>query len=81
MRCCFSQILTGVNSFKFWFVDYDQLGRQISRLDRLPNGNTTAYSWLWDTRQQGQLNSRTGNGFTEEYFYDGFSRLSRQVVT
>jgi RHS repeat-associated protein len=73
------QGVSGIEKSITW--DYDQLGRQISRLDRLPNGSTTAYSWLWDTRQQGQLTSRTGNGFTEEYHYDGFSRLSRQVVT
>ncbi len=61
--------------------DYDKLGRQTSRIDKPASGSTVPYSWVWDTKQQGQLSYRTGNGFLEEYFYDGFSRLSRQTVT
>lgn len=66
---------------KYITYDYDKLGRQTSRIDRPASGSAVSYSWVWDTKQQGQLSYRTGNGFHEEYFYDGFSRLSRQVVT
>lgn len=65
---------------KYITYDYDKLGRQIGRVDKPASGNTVSYSWVWDTRQQGQLSSRSGNGFSEEYFYDGFSRLSRQIT-
>ncbi len=61
--------------------DYDKLGRQTSRIDKPASGSTVSYSWVWDTKQQGQLSTRSGNGFHEEYFYDGFSRVSRQIVT
>jgi RHS repeat-associated protein len=60
---------------------YDKLGRQTNRTDKPASGSTVSYAWVWDTRQQGQLTSRSGNGFTENYYYDGFSRLSRNVVT
>ncbi len=66
---------------KYITYDYDKLGRQISRIDTPAIGNSIPYTWVWDTRQQGQLTSRSGNGFHEEYFYDGFFRLSRQIVT
>lgn len=66
---------------KYITYDYDKLGRQISRVDQPASGSSISYSWVWDTKQQGQLSYRSGNGFQEEYFYDGFSRLSRQIVT
>jgi len=66
---------------KYITYDYDKLGRQIGRVDTPASGSPISYTWFWDTKQLGKLSYRTGNGFNEEYFYDGFSRLSRQVVT
>ncbi len=66
---------------KYITYGYDKLGRQVTRTDKPASGSTVSYSWVWDTKQQGQLSSRSGNGFSEEYFYDGFSRLSRQIVS
>lgn len=60
---------------------YDQLGRTISRVDEPVSGSAVSYSWVWDTLQSGQLTSRSGNGFTETYGYDGFSRMSTQTTT
>ncbi|PUA28581.1 MAG: hypothetical protein B0W54_19305, partial [Cellvibrio sp. 79] len=70
-----------VGAEKYIAYAYDRLGRQVLRIDQPASGGYIGYSWVWDTKQHGQLSSRSGNGFSEEYFYDGFSRLSRRIVT
>jgi RHS repeat-associated protein len=55
---------------------FDQLGRQTDRVDQMPDGTTTAYNWVWDTKQKGLLSSESGNGQTIDYGYDGYARLS-----
>ncbi|MES2822761.1 MAG: RHS repeat-associated core domain-containing protein [Pseudomonadota bacterium] len=55
---------------------YDQLGRQLTRVDQKPTGSKTDYVWEWDTKQKGRLSKETGNNKGMTYGYDGFSRLT-----
>ncbi|HEX7027934.1 MAG TPA: SpvB/TcaC N-terminal domain-containing protein, partial [Gammaproteobacteria bacterium] len=61
--------------------DYDTLGRKIKRTDTPVTGSPVIYTWTWDTLKKGLLTSRTGNGFTETYAYNGQARLTSQETS
>ncbi len=70
----------GTASQKQMVFDYDLLGRVTQRVDTLANGTNTTNNWVWDTRQTGQLTSRSTNGYLDNFYYDGKSRVSRRVT-
>ncbi|MFM7119745.1 MAG: hypothetical protein ACKOZX_05765, partial [Gammaproteobacteria bacterium] len=52
----------------------DRLGRLISRVD----GDGASRAWQWDpSGASGQLQGRTGPGFSEQFGYDSAARLAR----
>ncbi len=51
-------------------LNYDLLGRQLSRVDVDQNNNSHTQQWHYDNRWLGALDRREGNGLSEErYFY------------
>jgi len=65
---------------KSMVLSYDQLGRQIQRVDNPAVGSPTTYTWVWDTKQKGRLTSESGNNQTVTYGYDGFSRINTMTT-
>ncbi|MES2674527.1 MAG: RHS repeat-associated core domain-containing protein [Pseudomonadota bacterium] len=68
------------NVTKSMTFTYDQLGRQLTRVDQKPTGSKTDYVWEWDTKQKGRLSKETGNNKGVTYGYDGFSRMTSAVT-
>jgi len=66
---------------KSMVLSYDQLGRQITRVDNPTVGSPTTYTWVWDTQQKGRLTSESGNNQTITYGYDGFSRVNSAITS
>lgn len=71
--------LTGFT--KSMVLSYDQLGRQITRVDNPVTGSPATYTWIWDTKQKGRLTSESGNNKSVTYGYDGFSRVNSSTIS
>lgn len=66
----------GTANQKYMVFDYDKLGRVVQRTDYLPGVSGTINSWVWDTKQTGQLSYREGGGYKDTYSYNAKSQLS-----
>ena len=67
----------GTSAAKSMSIFYDVLGRKVRRIDDPVSGSNVSYSWEWDTRKVGLLTSKTGNGITENYYYNSLVQLER----
>jgi RHS repeat-associated protein len=67
---------------KSMVLSYDQLGRQIQRDDTPASGQgaATSYSWAWDSKKKGHLDSETSPNKTVTYNYDANARLLSQIT-
>ena len=56
--------------------EYDALGRKVKRIDDPVSGSNIIFNWVWDTRKKGLLSTKSGNGFSEDYYYNANTQVT-----